>query len=183
MHHVIEMIVYAKTKKEARSRAEETFNEKLIPRFDYGTFFDEEDTTISGKARWGNMPPVELANSKDGKALIDDGFDMIKKDFKENLENLKKILNNYDTDEIFEGEILDKNKQILKELEEEDETLGFHNPYWFNYLCRKISEGDWLYDNDGNPIKNSRDLKETLNKKYCEDKDMKVWVLPVDVHT
>ena len=189
MHHVIRMIVYAKTKKEARSRAEKTFNERLVPRFDYGTFFDDE-SPMNGKSRWGTLPPIELVNSKEGKKLINEGFKVVVKEFMDNLKQMRKMLEKYNDFELFEGEILDKNKQILEELEDEKDKglAGLTNPYWFSYNCLKISRGDWLYDDDGEAIQTSKNLKRVLTKEYCEDKDkkdkdLKVWVLPVDVHT
>ena len=182
MHHVVRMIVYAKTKEKALERAKEIFNERLTPTpFDYGAFFDDDGDLMSGSGRWGKMPPVELATSKEGKKLIDEGFKMVKKEHEENINNLRKLLKDFNNEELFEGKILDKNKEILKELEEEKDI--WVNPYWFDHTCWKISKGDWLYDDDGEAIKNSEDLKRVLKKKYCEDKDAKVWVLPVDVHT
>jgi hypothetical protein len=63
----------------------------------------------------------------------------------------------------------------------------------FWYRCRQAGsvEGSavWLYDHDGNGIRDSRHLSEVLNKwPSChKDKpnlyaDMEVWVVPADVH-
>jgi len=167
MHHIISMIVYAKTKEEARSKAEEIFNENLTPSpFDYGTFFDGE---------------ILLATSKEGKKLINDDMKIIKREFMENLKLVKKMIKNYSDEELFEEKILDKNVEILNELEEKRVT-GLDTPYWFKHQCWRIGKGDWLYL-ESEPITSSDDLKRALSKKYCNDKEAKVWVLPIDVHT
>lgn len=183
MHHVIRLIVYAPTKEEALEKAKQVFEERLCPTpFDYGTFFDEEDNTVSGKARWGNLPPVESINSKAGKHLIDDGFKAIKQDFDENIKTLRSMISKFNDEELFEGKIIDENKEILKELEEKKD-MDLDQPYWFSHVCWRISRGDWLFDNDGEAIKDSKDLKRVLSMEYNDNKKNKAWVIPVDVHT
>lgn len=181
MHHIIRMIVYEKTKEKALERAKQVFNERLVGenggKFDYGTFFDDDD----GSARWGNLPPVERVDSKAGKKLVDDGFKIIKKEFEENVSIMRNLMKMFSNEELFEGKIIDKNKEILEELEEKNELKD--NPYWFKHQCWKISRGDWLFDNNGEPIENTEDLDRVLRMEYCEDKEAKAWVIPVDVHT
>ena len=194
MHHVIRFIVYADDKKEAMEKAVSALNQLVewgTDSIDYGTFFDDDKSTMSGKARWGNVPVCVKASSKEGKRLIKDGMDATERDFKETIKELREMLKKYNDDELFQKEILDKNKQMLQELEEKDNS--FEHPNWFHYQCYKLGkEGVWLYNEESSSISSPKELKDVLDKdkKYYEgegkenpNKDKEVWVVPCDVHT
>lgn len=191
MHKVIRIIVYGDDEKEARDKAEKILNENLVPSpFDYGTFFDEDGSSVSGKARWGNIPAVCLADSKEGKKLIKEGMKFTKDDFLEKVKQIRKMVTDFSDEELFAKEILDDRKKMLNELDERDTSM--ETPYWFSYYCYDLSGSNkWLYDGDGETIENEECLKDVLSKweesyekqgKQNPNKNKKVFVIPVDVH-
>jgi hypothetical protein len=197
MHRVIRIICYANDEKEAREKAEAILEDNLVGdncAFDSGTFFDE-DSPVSGSSRWGNLPVVALAESKEGKKLINEGFKYTKDNFIENLKNVKELIKFYNDEELFEEEVLDVKKKILEGLEDkkDNQNLGIRFfKYYCNDLGRDSGGGIFLYNNDGEGIKNTNDLKNVLSKwkTIYEDKnvrnpyeDLKVFVVPVDVHS
>ncbi len=196
MHQVIRIICYADTSEEARGKAENILNrlcgEDGQP-FDYGTFFDEE-SSASGKSRWGNLTPVCLADSKEGKKLIDDGMKATKNSFMETIKSIREMINFYSDEELFDGELKDTKKKIIFSLEDKkDENLNKLS--MFKYFCSCLGQYEgteiFLYDDDGEGIDNSKHLKNVLNKwktiyedegKENPNKDKKAWVIPCDVH-
>lgn len=180
MHQIIRTIVYAKTKENALEEAERVFGglcgEDKV--FDYYTLFNDNTSKVSGKARWGELPPVVLAKGKEGKKLINEGFETTKKSFMDNIKSIKKLINNFSDEELFEGKSKEKTKEEI-------------NLYMFKFYCHcaGMYKGIeiFLYDSDGEGIRDSRHLKNALNKwvsvvgnKY---KDLKIWVIPADVHS
>ena len=157
--------------------------------FDYGSFFDEENAT----SRWGKLPVVCLADSKEGKKLIKDGMDVTKKSFKEDIKKVRELINFYSDEELFEGKTIDLKKQILENLENKPITKHIS---MFKYYCHSLGEYQgssiWLYDNDGSGIRDSKNLKNILNKwEYIYKdkkegknpyKNLKVFIIPCDVH-
>lgn len=176
MHMVIRTIVYASTKKEALSKAKEVFNglcENQNP-FDYFTTFDEENTKVSGKARWGNLPVVAKVSSKGGQKLVEEGMKYTYEGFCESLNSIRRNIVKFTNTQLFEGT-------------EKDDM--------FRHRCHCIGKyrgGDiFLYDNDGEGIRSKRHLKDVLNKWNClyekqnkpnPYKNDDVWVIPADVH-
>ncbi len=184
-HQIIQIICYADNKKEARERAEIILNDNIVgdrQPFDYGTFFDEE-SDISGKSRWGKKNPVMLADSKEGKKLIDMGMRDTKDEFKENLKNIRDIIDSYTDEELFEEEVLTEKSKIIENLEEKKENMGIR---YFKYYCNNLGQYTgtdiWLYDNNGEGIRNSKALKNVLNK-WGEKNKQKVYLVPIDVHS
>ncbi len=194
MHKVIKIICYASDEKEAREKAEHILNESLVGEwksFDYGTFFDEE-SSVSGKSRWGNLPVVCLADSKEGKKLIADGMKFTREEFEDDIKEVRNLLNNYSNEELFEKEVMDVKTKILEKLEGKDKKLSIS---MFKYYCNCISQsrgyGIYLFDNDGESIGDNNHLKSVLSKwkgiyeeKQKENpyKNLKVFVVPCDVH-
>ena len=198
MHQIIRLIVYGKDEKEAREQAEIILNENLAGEdkpFDYGTFFDDETVKASGKARWGNLPAIVLANSKEGKKLIDDGMKFTKENFKERLKEVKELIDSYSEDELFEEIVTNLKTKILDKL---DDNKGDFRLRMFKYYCHCLGQYKgsevFLYSNDGEGIKDSKHLKNVLTKwksiygveekegKKNPYKNLKVWCIPVDVH-
>lgn len=189
MHRVIRIICYAKNKKEAREKAEEILNENLVRNgepFDYGTFFDE-DSSGSGKNRWGNLPVVALADSKEGKKLIDEGMKFTKDEFIKNVKEVREMINFYSDEELFEENVVDVKKKILESLQDKKDKVSLGISFFKHYcFCLGEYKGTdiYVYDNDGEGIRTTKHLKSTLNKwNSANYKDLKVFVVPVDVHS
>ncbi len=169
IHKVIRAIVYAKTKEEALNKAKEIFeklcNEKI---YDYYTTFDDDNSTISGKARWGNLPAVVSANSKKGKQLINEGMEATYKEFKHYLHKIKEVLLKFTTEQLFEAKL---------------------ERYFFGCVSGYAGHTIWLYDQHGEGITNFGHLSNILNKwknfyKKAQNpyRNQKIWVVPADVH-
>jgi hypothetical protein len=181
MHMVIRAIVYSKYKDGALDEARSVF-EKLVDNgdpFDYYQMFDSEGTSVSGRGRWGKLTPVAKVDSKAGKKLIDEGMKYTRDRFNIAIKAIKEGIANYTENELFEDEKAKVNGM-----------LGM-----FKYYCHVIGNyrgpSVYLYDNDGEGIRNKGNLKDVLSKWKCiyEDvgkenpyKDMSVWVVPADVH-
>ena len=183
-HQIIKILCYAKDKKEARERAEDILNNNLVgdgKAFDYGNFFDDDDA----KARWGNFPPVVLADTKEGKRLIKEGMRATKEDFKRNLKEVRRLVDFYSNEELVEGEVIDIKKKILEKLNDKDKNpMGIR---LFKYFCFCLGQYQgtcvWLYDDDGSGIRDSENLKNVLNK-WGEKKDTRnCYIVPIDVHS
>lgn len=192
-HMVIRAIVYAKTDEEAIEKAREIFENHCgdYKSFDYYQMFGTEDdtSTVSGSARWGKLPTVALANSKEGKKLISDGMKYTKDEFMENAKFIKEMLKTHTLEELWDKKLncpkCEKYKKHPLSLK-----CGF-----FRYMCNDIpciaGSSVWVYDDDGEAIDEEEHLKNVLNKWKClyEDegkenphKDDEIWVIPADVH-
>lgn len=196
MHQVIRIIVYAEDKINAREKAETILEHNLVGEngepFSYGTFFDDDSSTMSGKARWGNLPSVVLADSKEGKKLINDGMKFTKNEFLENLKKVREFIEKYSDEELFEGENLDSRKLIIKELSDKKEKDDISMAkYYFLCIGQYTGSHIYLYDNDGSGIRDNKHLKNVLEKwnslydkegKESPYKNLKIFVIPIDVH-
>ncbi len=164
-------------------------NERLVGEdksFDYGVFFDEEGSGVAGKSRWGKIPPVVLADSKEGKKLIAVGMKATKDEFMRCIKEVRQSINYYSDEELFEEKILDTKKKILNALD--DKKPDNFSISMFKYYCsclgQYVGTNIWLYDNDGEGIRNNKHLKDVLNKWGTDEyKNLKVFVLPIDVHS
>jgi len=76
--------------------------------FDYHVIFDEEDTSVAGKARWGDLPTAAPVDSDDGQDLLDRGWEATKEEFKRNLERVKDALDELSDEEIIRDENLSR---------------------------------------------------------------------------
>ena len=174
MHKVIRIIVYANSKEEALERAKETLEQYLVGEekpFDYYTTFDipKKSAPMSGRARWGNLPPAVKLMSKKGIELLDKAWEWTVEEFKEHLEELIKIGKECNWD--------------FRKLMEDN---------WFKYHALCLGEekgwGVWVFDEDGNGIKSLEHLKNVIEKwksvlgEENPYKDKEVWIVPVDVH-
>lgn len=160
--------------------------------FDYGTFFDEDKGSGFGKARWGNLPPVVLADSKEGQKLIGDGMKYTKDTFLEKIKEVRGMIDFYSDEELFEEEVIDTKKKILNSLNDKKELYDID---FFKYLCSVLGEYSgsniYLYGDEGSGIRNEKDLKNVLGKwkslyegegKENPYKNKGIYVIPVDVH-
>lgn len=178
-HQIIRFIVYGETKEEAREKAEENLNILVSKEhFDYGTFFDEEDKKSSGKMRYGELPICVLADSKEGKKLIDEGIKFTKEELMQEVKEIRNYIKTYSDEELV-SEVADNKTLILNELEQENK-LPLN---WFQHSCYNLGcyggRAIFLYDNDCEGIRNEKDLKDVF--KWA--KGQKVWVVPCDVHS
>jgi hypothetical protein len=166
---VIRAIVYAENKEDALDKAEHIFQrlagEDGQP-FDYYTMFRDGDDKygVSGKSRWGDLPAVEDANSDAGKKLIEEGMEYTEKEFEYALEQIKGFIDDGKTDDSM-----------------------------FRYYCSVAGQYQgssiFLYDQDGEGIRDRKHLENVLNKwadtgiKSAEEyKNLEVFVVPADVH-
>lgn len=187
MHQCIRFIIYAKTPEQACIKAQDLLDERLTGDgrpFDYGNVLD-----LKANNNWG-VANVTLADSKDGKKLIKDGIDYTKKHFMESIKEVRLILDKYSDDEIFEEREdpkKDLKKAIINKLEGKSDRGMWKHSF---YQVGKYDGSDiFLYDNDGESIRDSHHLKNTLDKWKCLgenrpklDPDDKVWVVCADVH-
>lgn len=190
MHMLIAFIVYADDPDEAFAHAR-SLAEELVSRniFDYCLSFHDEYAT----QRWGEIPPVLEANSKEGKKLIQRLMDYTWKEFKENIGMIRKLLEKFTDEEIFE-EAPSELKQIAAGLQNNGNEfwpLRINRVYFHDCARFLGSHSVFLFDNDGEPIATRRHLKCVLNKWANVYKDMKrpnpyadkkIYVVPFDAH-
>ena len=169
MHMVIRAIVYAKDKEEALENAEHIFG-KLVGTsrpFDYYTMFRDGDDKygVSGRSRWKDIPAVAKATSKEGTSLIENGMKYTVDAFNGALDQIKGYIRDDDTENSM-----------------------------FRYYCYVIGQYEgpdvFLYDQDGEGIRDRKHLENVLNKwagasisSSKEYEKLKIFVVPADVHS
>ena len=163
MHMIIRTIVYANSESDALSVARENFQslcEGQYP-FDYYDMFD-----YGGSSYWGDIyPSVAEIDSKKGRELLLGGWRATLRDMRYNLQKIREITEGMKITEI----MYNLRKNLLQ--------------YHFKSVGDYIGESVWLYDNDGEGIKYREHLNNVLNKwDNAEYKDMKVYIVPADVH-
>ena len=167
MHMVIRAIVYAQNEQEGLVKAKRIFEDMCEnTSFDYYTTFDQEGSPVSGKGGWGNLPAIVLADSKEGKELIEEGMRFTKNEFLEHLKIVRNVLASKSDEKIFATGL--------------DEKMFQHHCY-----CLGQYQGSsvWLYDNEGFGIKDEKHLKNVLDKwDSNEQDDLKIFVVPAGVH-
>jgi hypothetical protein len=124
--------------------------------FDYYVCFDEENTTVAGKARWGDLPAAAPVDSDDGQNLLDQGWEATKEEFERNLERVKEAI-----DELSDEEIM------------RDEDLARHA---FHQVGAYDGPSVFLYDQHATGIRH----REHLDRLLEESEDL--WIVPADVH-
>ena len=176
MHMVIQAIVVATSKDAALNKARTVF-EGLTGDgnpFDYYTMFDEEGSVVSGKGRYGNIPPVLKVNTKAGKAMIAWGFKATKDEFLKHMKRIRAGVTAW-TDEA-----------IMEELDipgipiEDTPYLVRHS---MNCAGRYEGPSIWQYDQDGSGIRTQHTLDKVLDN-YGDPlkKGEALYVVPADVH-
>lgn len=170
MHKLIRLIVYGEDEDDAVSNATTLLDEMCGGSriYDWYSLFDKKsEGTTSGIGRWGDdFPLVASVDSAVGKNLVEKGWEYTKRDmfeaFKELRDKIKDI----------------KDEDFEKYIKNYSENLGF--------LAYRLGDEDlttYLYDNESFAIRNEEHLEKTLNKwKDSKYKDLKVYVLPVDMH-
>lgn len=208
MHMVIRAIVYALNEKEALDEARVVFDSLCGDRdpFDSYTMFDDDFSTVSGKARWGALPAAVLADSDDGKKLIREGMEAAEQELRDTLDRVRHGLKYLSNDDIWNN--ADKRETAppfvrkivpLADLlppEGPPETYNDNLPleagilrYLMSHAGEYAGSSIWLYDNHGDGITNPEHLERVLNKwddlyeeEHSPYKGLNVYVVPADVH-
>jgi len=109
---VIYALVEASTENEALAVGKTVFNRLVGAKphscavFDYFVTFDEGDTSIAGKARWGELPAAAPVDPDDGQDLLDQGWEATKEEFDRNLDRVKEAIDELSDEEIMRDEDL-----------------------------------------------------------------------------
>lgn len=183
MHQLIRILVYAKDKEEAATKANEVMNNRLCgddKPFDYGSTFDSDSAT----ERWGNKEMAYKYDTKRGKKLAEQGIKYHIQEVKRALKEVRRALNKFSDDEIIEEKEIFKNikEEIVNELQKDKKA---ENPlamirYYFNIVGKYEGSDIYLYDEDGSGLRNFSDLKRITDELKNEKGDL--WVVPADVH-
>jgi len=99
MHRVIRFLVEAEDEQAAFDGAREGLNalteEGMV---DYGTFFYETNTKVSGVARYGEIIPIANLDSREGRFLLLEGINFDYMDFKDAIKEVRKKISATDFD-------------------------------------------------------------------------------------
>ncbi|SDY45694.1 hypothetical protein SAMN04487946_11663 [Halobellus clavatus] len=162
MHMVIYALVEASTHDDALATGKTVFD-RLVGAdphagavFDYHVTFDEEDTSVAGKARWGELPTAAPVDSDDGQDLLERGWEATKEEFERNLERVKEALNELSDEEIMR-----------------DEDLARHA---FHQVGAYDGPTIFLYNEHANGIRHREQLDRVLEESE------ELWIVPADVH-
>ena len=149
---VIRTLVKADSEEEALERGievGETLEKREI--FDYFNLFIGD----GAERRWGNLPPATRCDTEEGKEIIAENMEFIKKSFMEKLAIAKKTIEDKTPEEMFNSFSLRNN---------------------FRYISETAGSSVWLYNEYGEGILNNRDLEEAIeDPEGC-------WIVPMDVH-
>ncbi|MDG5778714.1 hypothetical protein VB773_20950 [Haloarculaceae archaeon H-GB2-1] len=162
MHMVIYALVEASTHDDALATGKSVFD-RLVGAdphagavFDYYLSFDENDTTVAGKARWGDLPTAAPIDSDDGQNLLKRGWEATKEAFERNLVRVKEALNELSDEEIMR-----------------DEDLARHA---FHQVGAYDGPTIFLYTEHGTGIRHRGQLDRLLEESE------ELWIVPADVH-
>lgn len=162
MHYLVKMLVQAETAAEALEQAERDADTMV----EYG-YIDWYDM----KGRWGDSKAYKATGVK-GKALLKEGMEANRSEFDRGLAAIRYMLENYTDDEIY-------NENFTKTDQKESEF--YLSRYQFTVASGRDNSAS-VYAMDGNlwgsKVDNDKDLDIILH----DNKDKKLWVVPVDVH-
>jgi len=106
MHLLIYALVEASTEDEALAAGKSVFRQLVGAEpqsgavFDYFVAFDEEDTTVAGSARWGDLPVAAPVESDEGEELLERGWEATKEEFKRNLDRVKEAIEEHSDEDL-----------------------------------------------------------------------------------
>ena len=118
--------------------------------------FDEEDTSVAGKARWGELPTAAPVDSDDGQDLLERGWEATKEEFERNLDRVKEAINELSDEAIMR-----------------DEDLARHA---FHQVGAYDGPTIFLYTEHGTGIRHRGQLDRLLEESE------ELWIVPTDVH-
>jgi len=127
--------------------------------FDYYVTFDEEETTVAGKARWGDLPAAAPVTSDEGEELLERAWETTTETFQRNLNRVKQALEEHSDDEIMR-----------------DEGLARHA---FQQVGASRGPSICLYDQHATGIRHRRHLDRLLEDT---DESETCWIVPADIH-
>ncbi|QSG13452.1 Uncharacterized protein HSBGL_4038 (plasmid) [Halapricum desulfuricans] len=159
---VIYALVEASTENEALATGKTVFNRLVGAEphscavFDYFVTFDEEDTSVARKARWGKLPTAAPVDSDDGQDLLERGWEATKEEFKRNLDRVKEAIDKLSDEEIMR-----------------DEDLARHA---FHKVGAYDGPTIFLYTEHGTGIRHRGQLDRLLEKSE------ELWIVPADAH-
>jgi hypothetical protein len=111
--------------------------------FDYYVTFDDERSSVAGKARCGELPVVAPVDSDEGTDLLERGWEATSQEFKRNLERVRTAINEFSTDELMH-----------------DKDLARHACY---NLGAYRGQSLYLYTEFGDAIRNREHLDHVLD--------------------
>jgi hypothetical protein len=162
MHMVIYALVEASTHDDALATGKSVFD-RLVGAdphagavFDYYVTFDVEDTSVAGKARWGELPTAAPVDSDDGEDLLKRGWEATKEEFERNLDRVKEAIEELSDEEIMR-----------------DEDLARHA---FHKVGAYDGPTVFLYTEHGPGIRHRGQLHRLLEESE------ELWIVPADVH-
>ena len=162
MHIVIYALVEASTHDDALATGKTVFDRLVGAEphscavFDYYVTFEGEDTTVAGKARWGELPTAAPVDTDGGQDLLNRGWEATKEEFERNLERVKEAIDELSVEEIMC-----------------DEDLARHA---FHQVGAYEGPTVFLYNEYANGIRH----REQLDRVLEESEDL--WIVPADVH-
>jgi acyl-CoA thioesterase len=74
--------------------------------FDYYAAFDEEETSVAGSTRWGDLAAAAPVGSDEGKELLKRGWKATEDEFQRNLNRVKEALDDLSDEAIMRDEAL-----------------------------------------------------------------------------
>lgn len=208
MHMLIRILVFAKDSESALNAAHEVVHEKMGNTstggpFDYYVDFTEDGLIITGKDRWGPIPPVLQVSTtrfptddKRGLEMANSAMENNRRVFKESIALIRHHIANYTDDQLFD-EVEGKGW-----IEIEGVKL-FDDPGRFRVCCGS-AYGDvkgtaCLYDFRGFTISSPNILQRILNDSdsnpwYMDESEgqdpnwgphiwnQPLWIVPFDAH-
>ena len=109
---VIYTLVEASTEDDALATGKTVFDRLVgaVPPagaiFDYYVAFDDEETSVAGSARWGDLPVAAPVDSDEGRELLERGWEATEEEFQRNLDRVKEALDEFSDEEIMHDEDL-----------------------------------------------------------------------------
>ena len=185
MHMVIKVLVYATSENDALGEARRVLNNLCgdYKEFDFYNTFDDGWAT----RRWGELPKAIRVCGDFGlekcdtcaerfqcytnqmNSMLEESMLATKQEFLKNLGEIKKCITIYNDDQLFE---------------DDDFKWRCHQAGQYKGSCV------YLYDQDGEGIRDNEHLKNVLSKWACnhggkpdpELEDKSVFIVPADVH-
>lgn len=127
--------------------------------FDYYTTFDDDSSSVSGPARYGERPPALSLDFPRGKRWMHLGWKRTKQQFERNIERVREGFEEHSNEEIRE--------------ENADATMIRH---YMKQLGEYRGPSIRLYTENGEGVRTRRHLDRVL------DKSENLWIVPADVH-
>lgn len=162
MHIVIYSLVEASTEDDALATGKTVFDRLVgaVPHagtvFDYYVTFDDDETTVAGSARWGDLAVAAPVDSDEGEKLLERGWEATEEEFQRNLDRVKNALDEFSDEAIMR-----------------DEDLARHA---FHQVGAYDGPTIFLYNEHASGIRH----REQLDRLLEESEEL--WIVLADVH-